>query len=209
MIVDTIYSSAVSRAEPIGHRSAEARSEEGRRVGVAFYIVVPALVFALIAIGGLLAGWSFGSILLVAYFAQVVIVCVFIGALAARDAVSAPVERVAYIVGSTDLNFDLDVRLWSHGFRPSSCATLHDLEERLDRRKIEGLVACVDIDAAPCLVTAIDELILFRSRYPDMRVVLLSREFSGDDFSNERKPICDASLRKPVSPARLEAALAH
>lgn len=37
----------------------------------------------------------------------------------------------------------------------------------------------------------------FRLRVPSVPLILLSRELSGDDFSTERLPICDVSLKLP------------
>lgn len=210
MFIDATTPPASSHADAAEPPVAAARAEEERQVSVAFYIVALALIFALTAIIGILAGWSFGSILIFAYSGQFAFACVFIGISAARWAARIAYEPRAYIVGARgDINIDLDVGLSSRGFQPWVCATLSELDGVPMHNKTESSVALVDLDGAPCLVAAIDELILFRRRHPKMRVVLMSHEFSGDDLSAERKPICDASLRKPVSRARLDAALVN
>ncbi|GGD40297.1 hypothetical protein [Sinisalibacter lacisalsi] len=65
-----------------------------------------------------------------------------------------------------------------------------------------GLVI-FDFDAAPDLETGVDDLLDFRSACPDMPVLLLSGGSLRSDFSSNRRPIGDATLRKPVVPRRL------
>lgn len=48
---------------------------------------------------------------------------------------------------------------------------------------------------------------LFRLRCPSLPLVLVSTDFLRDDFSPERLALCDASLKLPTSPERLEAAI--
>ncbi len=42
---------------------------------------------------------------------------------------------------------------------------------------------------------------------PDVQIILLSAEFSEDEFDTSRLAICDVSLRLPISFARVEHAL--
>lgn len=48
---------------------------------------------------------------------------------------------------------------------------------------------------------------LFRLRCPSLPLVLVSTDFLRDDFGPERLALCDASLKLPTSPDRLEAAI--
>lgn len=65
----------------------------------------------------------------------------------------------------------------------------------------------VDLDVMDNIVDAVDMLRTFRTRHPGICVVLVSSEVSGDDFSRERAPICDATLRAPISKQRMKDAL--
>lgn len=54
---------------------------------------------------------------------------------------------------------------------------------------------------------AVDEYILFRRKFPDISVIIVSRDVRNDDLSSERSAICDATLRYPFTPERLSGAL--
>jgi hypothetical protein len=56
---------------------------------------------------------------------------------------------------------------------------------------------------------AYDYLHDLRQRRPDLPVILVSEDFSSNDFSTERLPLCDASLRAPVVFSALEFALSE
>jgi hypothetical protein len=47
----------------------------------------------------------------------------------------------------------------------------------------------------------------FRERHPDSPVILLSDEFSLDDFGTDRLTLCDVSLRNPFNFASFGATL--
>jgi hypothetical protein len=53
----------------------------------------------------------------------------------------------------------------------------------------------------------VDALMAFRLQRPEASVVLVSRAVAGDDLGGERRVICDATLRAPVSADRLRAGL--
>jgi len=55
-----------------------------------------------------------------------------------------------------------------------------------------------DLEAAPDLDTAVDDLIDFRNDLPGMPVLLVTNTVARNDFSSHRKSIGDATLRKPV-----------
>lgn len=65
----------------------------------------------------------------------------------------------------------------------------------------------VNIDAFPDLETAIVSLMEFRTRTCEMAVVIVSSHVQDDDLSQERRSICDATLRLPVTEQRLRRGL--
>jgi hypothetical protein len=68
-------------------------------------------------------------------------------------------------------------------------------------------VALVLLDTFESVEGVIDILILFRTTAPDCRIILVSKEAQVDDFGDERKLICDATLCWPISHRRLKSAL--
>ena len=65
----------------------------------------------------------------------------------------------------------------------------------------------VNGDAFGDVSCAVDALKNLREIRPSMAVVLVSSKVSGDDLSADRKAICDATLRAPMTMARLSAAI--
>jgi hypothetical protein len=56
----------------------------------------------------------------------------------------------------------------------------------------------VDIDIFDNIASDIDRMIAFRRRLPGVAVVIASTDFTGHDFSVERAPVADVSLKLPV-----------
>lgn len=56
-----------------------------------------------------------------------------------------------------------------------------------------------DMDLLPDIQAGVDEMIRFRAELPEIRVLLLSSSVQRDEFSDHRRAIGDATLRKPVS----------
>ncbi len=67
-------------------------------------------------------------------------------------------------------------------------------------------VIVIDIDIFSETEMAIEALLSFRANFPSTPLVIASRKFSRNDFSHERAPIADASLKLPA--ARSDLALA-
>ena len=65
----------------------------------------------------------------------------------------------------------------------------------------------VNFDSFDRTLIAVDTLRRFREQRPEIGIVLVSSEVSGDDLGRERAPICDATLRAPLSTRRVESAL--
>lgn len=65
----------------------------------------------------------------------------------------------------------------------------------------------VHFDAFDDVESGVDALADFRASAPRMIVVACSALVSGDDLGSERFPICDATLRLPVSTPRLREGL--
>jgi hypothetical protein len=67
-------------------------------------------------------------------------------------------------------------------------------------------LAIVEIDSLGVLSYLVDELIEIRMHHPQCSIILVSAEFLDDDFGMTRHSICDISLRRSHSFARLEQA---
>lgn len=77
---------------------------------------------------------------------------------------------------------------------------------QIDRASEMGLNfthVLVNLDAFDSIEAAVEALITFREKTPDLIVVAFSEMTSGDDFGSERAAICDATLKLPVSTPRL------
>lgn len=68
-------------------------------------------------------------------------------------------------------------------------------------------ILVVNGDAIGDLFSTVDALRNFREIRPNMSVVLVSSKVSSDDLSDERKAICDATLRAPITMSRLGVAI--
>lgn len=69
------------------------------------------------------------------------------------------------------------------------------------------LILMIDGFGGPQLVT--DGLLALRRRLPHLPVILVSEEVTFHDFSPERLPLCDVTLRAPLSAPALELAMAE
>jgi len=76
-----------------------------------------------------------------------------------------------------------------------------------DSKVISHLI--VDVDHFGGIVFVLGELRRIRDTFPEIVIVLVSGDFSYDDFNCERLAICDVSLRSPVSLASLEFGLSE
>lgn len=65
----------------------------------------------------------------------------------------------------------------------------------------------VDVDSAGGITELLEPLLALREARPDLVVILVSHDFLLNDFGPERLPLCDASLRAPLSFSALELAL--
>lgn len=59
-------------------------------------------------------------------------------------------------------------------------------------------MAILDLDSFGGILELSDDLIDFRIEAPEVPVLLLSSGFSRDDLTEERLPMCDASIRSPA-----------
>jgi hypothetical protein len=67
---------------------------------------------------------------------------------------------------------------------------------------IDFAFAAIDVDHFPDCDTAVDFCLVLRRFHPLCRVILLSSEVAKDDFGPERRPIADATLKKPITQNR-------
>lgn len=65
----------------------------------------------------------------------------------------------------------------------------------------------INLDDFASVVDAVDALLRFRKAQPECRVIAVSAFVGGDDFGFERRAMCDATLRWPLSRGRFDAAL--
>ncbi|MDE4193467.1 hypothetical protein PXK30_22705 [Phaeobacter gallaeciensis] len=73
------------------------------------------------------------------------------------------------------------------------------------RPKINRLF--VDVDGLGGIEAIIDDLLDLRRFLPRMPVILISSEFSRDEFDLTRISVCDCSLKAPLSPASVDHAI--
>jgi hypothetical protein len=64
----------------------------------------------------------------------------------------------------------------------------------------------IDMSSMSGVRDVVGTLIEMRLEYPSLPVVLISSDFSGDDFGMSRRSICDVSLRSPFCTTSLEIA---
>ncbi|MBI1172342.1 hypothetical protein GC209_13150 [bacterium] len=86
-----------------------------------------------------------------------------------------------------------------------SCATCKNISQLEDVSAMRGAFThvIVNLDAFDDMDEAVSRLLLFRRRRQDTVVILISDAVKKDDLLPDRKWICDATLRAPVSPNRL------
>jgi hypothetical protein len=65
----------------------------------------------------------------------------------------------------------------------------------------------VNLDGFNSMDDAVDALLDFRKRAPDVVVIAGSSQVAGDDFGMERSAICDVTLRIPATERRLRKSL--
>jgi CheY-like chemotaxis protein len=65
----------------------------------------------------------------------------------------------------------------------------------------------VNLDSFDSIQAAVEALLTFRKRAPNVTVVAVSSDVSGDDLGRERTAICDATLRAPISQERFRTGL--
>lgn len=90
-----------------------------------------------------------------------------------------------------------------------TCPTLRATLSRLHGQPMawSGLILMIDGFGGPRLVA--DGLLSLRRKLPRLPVILVSEEVRFHDFSPERLPLCDVTLRGPLSAPALELALAE
>ena len=65
----------------------------------------------------------------------------------------------------------------------------------------------VDFDKFNDVDDGIEGLFDLRAHAPELPVIIVSSRVAGDDYGRERRSICDATLRKPVSGRRMATAV--
>jgi len=108
-------------------------------------------------------------------------------------------------VGAKGTHVIVDIKAVSR----QASGVLDALNDRRPKPNRPGTIThvMVDIDALGGIVVAYDGLRLLRNQRPNLPVIVVSEDLSANDFSLERLPLCDASLRAPVAYSALEYAL--
>ena len=90
-----------------------------------------------------------------------------------------------------------------------TCPTLRGALSRAHGQPMgwSALILMIDGFGGPRLV--VDGLLSLRRKLPRLPVILVSDEVTFHDFSRERLPLCDVTLRGPLSAPALELALAE
>lgn len=70
------------------------------------------------------------------------------------------------------------------------------------RKSSKFKLFCIFVDYVGGPGVVVPSLLKFRVRQPHVPILLLSRDFGGDDLTTERLSICDVSLRLPVDEER-------
>lgn len=91
-----------------------------------------------------------------------------------------------------------------------SCAVCRNIGQLDDAAGLPGCFThvVINIDAFNTSHEAVDALMEFRMQQKETVVVLVSAAVSGDDFGSDRKMLCDATLRAPLSLNRIRDGLA-
>lgn len=117
-------------------------------------------------------------------------------------------EKKAILVGF-DIEYLVAVRneLRKLGISPvASCASASQIDD-IAKLRINFDLLVVNLDGFSDVSDGVDALMSYRMNCPNVTVILLSRLVSGDDFSAERRAICDATLRAPISSDRLRSGI--
>lgn len=88
----------------------------------------------------------------------------------------------------------------------ASCPSLERLSDAAAAAD-GSTVIVVNGDAFADAESLVDTLLALRRQAPWLAVILVSAKVARDDFGAERRMICDATLRHPVSSARMKQAL--
>lgn len=97
----------------------------------------------------------------------------------------------------------LIVMLQAAGAR--SCSSCSDVAKLCEAADVSGAFThiMVNLDAFDDMNDAVSALLLFRMRQKGIVVILISDAVKQDDLFQDRKWICDATMRAPVSMKRL------
>lgn len=124
----------------------------------------------------------------------------------AADAYSDP-RVILFGFSNRDLH-DIRLGLRLIGYEAiASCSNLEQLEN-IPTASMGFTHVLVNIDAFDEVEIAVEALIRFRSTDPDLVILAFSAMVSGDDFGTERRDICDATIKLPVSTARVKSGVA-
>ena len=124
---------------------------------------------------------------------------------AARKLLAGSFEHARFLLLGFEGEYLFDLRQKMKSIGAFSMASAISLCQ-LDRASDIGLNfthVLVNLDAFASIEAAVESLIAFREKTPDLIVVAFSEMTSGDDFGSERTAICDATLKLPVSTPRL------
>lgn len=112
-------------------------------------------------------------------------------------------DRIALISTDTEQSRIVGSDLAEHGFEVHHSTDREAMLDCVQCQPEKWKMVIFDLDAAPDLETAIDELMDFRAVCSEIPVLLLSGGSQRNEFSCHRRLIGDATLCKPVFRTRL------
>ena len=125
-----------------------------------------------------------------------------------RPVVRAVAPDTLALVGGRDVTDATRWPLVDAGGTVRRCESLGTLEGLLSRDGGAVDYVVVDVEGCGGIAKIIDGLLALRLGHPELPVLLASREVQSDDLSTVRLAIADATVKLPLSQARLTEAMA-
>lgn len=118
---------------------------------------------------------------------------------------TTPFDEVrAILIGFSDIQLHL-MRSHLRNIGVNLIAFMPRLRSSVGTSPLDNIFthAFINIDSFDDLEDGVDALLSSREKSKGMVTILLSRKVSGDDLEVSRTPICDATLKLPLSDERL------
>jgi len=121
--------------------------------------------------------------------------------------VEKPQLRSPVLLVTAQLQPAVELTRWvgQNGYAAVIARTLVEAVEHVHSCRSSCMI--VDLDSFNDLNSTVDTLITLRQHRPNLAVILMTMEVKRDDFSLERLPMCDVTLRYPVASEDIDFAL--